>query len=276
MKLDYFSLLSFEPITFRGIGSVKSPRLSDIAKITYPVYMSYVSALLLDARSYYEILQHIGDAYFLDMSENEIHLITQVQSEYFALNEEEKKEITFFDIAVFDPKLRDDMKKAFGFFLTDEVIYSEKDKAFITFDGTLDPNGQKKPTGIINRYNYFDFVDIIFQRINIKRADSVENSKVKNKTAEKILQKLQKGKQQKKQNDDKKMELANIISSLSSHSQSINMINIWDLTIYQLNDQFIRQRFGDSYLISSMSVAAYGDKDNKFDDTRWFSAIYED
>lgn len=69
------------------------------------------------------------------------------------------------------------------------------------------------------------------------------------------------------------MELPNIISSISSHHNSLNIINVWDLTVYQLYDQFNRQRLGDSFNIQSMSVAAWGDSDGKFDETVWFSLI---
>ena len=73
--------------------------------------------------------------------------------------------------------------------------------------------------------------------------------------------------------EDKKLELANLISALASHSMSLNMSNIWNLTIYQLYDQFERQQIEDSYRSSLRSVSIWGDKDNKFDNTLWFTHI---
>lgn len=67
--------------------------------------------------------------------------------------------------------------------------------------------------------------------------------------------------------------MPNIISALAAHHNSLNIINIWDLTVYQLNDQFKRQRYIDYYHILSRSVSIWGDKDSKFDDSLWFSNV---
>ena len=50
-------------------------------------------------------------------------------------------------------------------------------------------------------------------------------------------------------------------------------MNIWDLTIFQLWDCFSRLSNNSIYDIQSMSVAAWGDKDNHFDPTAWFQTI---
>ena len=67
-----------------------------------------------------------------------------------------------------------------------------------------------------------------------------------------------------------------MISSISAHSKTLNILNIWDLTIFQLYDQFARMRNDDLYMMNSTSVSVWGDKENKFDDTIWFSIINKD
>ena len=112
-------------------------------------------------------------------------------------------------------------------------------------------------------------IDIIMQRINIEnKRQEKKNLKIKNKIAEKLLEKMKKGESQKKKNDEK-TSMANIISSLSSHHQSLNIVNIWNLTVYQLYDQFSKTRINDTYKISSRSISIGGDKDKKFDDMLW-------
>ena len=69
------------------------------------------------------------------------------------------------------------------------------------------------------------------------------------------------------------MELGNIISAVANKSQSLNILNIWDLTVYQLWDCFSRLSNNSIYDIQSMSVAAWGNKDNYFDATAWFKRI---
>ena len=72
---------------------------------------------------------------------------------------------------------------------------------------------------------------------------------------------------------DKNMELGNIISAVANKSHSLHIMNIWDLTIFQLWDCFSRLSNNSIYDIQSMSVAAWGDKDNHFDPTAWFQTI---
>lgn len=89
------------------------------------------------------------------------------------------------------------------------------------------------------------------------------------------MKKLKKGRAEKSKQTsvDQKMELGNIISAVANKSQSLNIINIWDLTVYQVWDCFSRLSNNSIYDIQSMSVAAWGNKDNFFDATTWFKRI---
>lgn len=274
MKSDYLSLLSYEPITLGGVASVKAPLLSEVAKITYPAYMLYLSILLMDISSYYETLDKMQEEYFTGIPENEKELILKIRHDYEALSETEKADVRFFDLIVFDQGIRTTILQALQFFLTDEVAYDAKNQVFGTYNGTLDHDGNKVMTGYIYRDNYYDLVDVILQRNNIERQPSMEHAKYKNKTAEKLFARMKKSIQSQKETQDKKMELANIISALASHHKSINMTNIWDLTVYQLHDQFARQRLEDAHSMHSTSVSVWGDKDNKFDDAKWLINLH--
>ena len=90
-----------------------------------------------------------------------------------------------------------------------------------------------------------------------------------------ILKKLKKGQteQNKKNQLDKKVELSNVISALSAYHNNLNMVNIWDLTVFQLYDQFKRLQNNSIFNMNSMSVSVWGDKDNKFDATRWYQLM---
>ena len=50
-----------------------------------------------------------------------------------------------------------------------------------------------------------------------------------------------------------------------------NFINIWDLTIYQLYEQFKREQSDVYFEIQKMSVAAYGNKENNFRGDEWYA-----
>ena len=92
-----------------------------------------------------------------------------------------------------------------------------------------------------------------------------------------IMKKLQKGRAQKAAHAkaDDTMDLGNIISAVAGKSPSLNLLNIWDLTIFQLYDCFARLSANNIYDIQSMSVAAWGDKDHSFDAAAWFQRIYQ-
>lgn len=76
------------------------------------------------------------------------------------------------------------------------------------------------------------------------------------------MKKLQKGRTEKAKQTapDKNMELGNIISAVANKSHSLHIMNIWDLTIFQLWDCFSRLSNNSIYDIQSMSVAAWGIK----------------
>lgn len=278
IKLDYFTLLSPEPINLHGVGNIISPTLRSISKLNYNVYNIYLDALLTDIKSYYDILDKNGDLYLSQHTQTEKDLILQLKNEYENLSEQEKTKLSFFDILIFDEFYKKRVLEALNFFILENVVYSDEEKAFLIYDSeNIDTSSA--PIGALYHDNYEVVINIILQRVGMAREDiDGDNVKTKNKAAAKILEKIKNAiKQDKKKNKkaDKKMELPNIISSLATHSKNLNMVNIWDLTVYQLYDQFARQQIDDSYSISAAQVSAWGDKDNKFDGTLWFSVLKE-
>ena len=274
MKLDYFTLLSPEPVHIDTIGSIVSPTLKDISVIGYQTYQAYISTLLMDIDTYYKIIDNLGDLYFTSHTEEDKDFILQVKSEYNLLSDELKSKINIFDIILLDNTMRTTLYNALNFFFKDDVIYNDDSKIFITFSGELDKDGHKKPTGIIFRQNYSTVVDVISQKENIQKEESYSTEKIKNKTTAHILEKLKKGAQNTNKNADKKMELGNIISSIAAHHNNLNITNIWNLTIFQLYDQFMRLTLNDLFNIQSMSVAAWGSSDGKFDSIKWYSLLH--
>lgn len=279
MDFDYFTLLSPEPVKLLHMGGVKSPSLREIARIGYPVYQGYINLFFMNKKSYYALIADETQQYLSSYEKPDREIILQVKKEYEALSKEEKENISFFHILSFDKRLRDSICGALNFFLEENVVYDEEKRAFLTYS----PSEAKEnslaesschPVGAVTSQNYTLLADIILQRIHVKREDSEkEGGKIKNETASRLLEKMQKGREKQKKKEDRKMELANMISALASHHQSLNMTNIWDLTVFQLYDQFNRQLLEDSYDIQSMNVAAYGNSEGKFDSSMWFSSI---
>ena len=214
MKLDYFDLISPLPLDLVGIGRIKSPKLIEIADISYYVYAQYVSCLRMTPSDYIE------------------------------------------DFKIEDPDIN---------------LYTK-------FDLILYGDTELLAKGIINSKNYYDVLDIILQRVHITpdNTEVTDITKIKNKRGLKIYKRLQKVKREFKKSSggNPDLSLPNIISSVAVRSLSLNWINIWDITIYQLFNEFERLQIIDQYDIASTQVSVWGDKEKKFKFGAWSSNIY--
>lgn len=261
-------------MTIPNVGSVKSPLLKEIAKITFSMYNTYLNFLSLDIHSYFKSLDGINDGQFKLYAEDELSLLRRLKEEYWKLPPEDQKDLSFWDLAQFDKMTLSTILGALRFFFTDEITYDPQENAFLLYNGSVNEENEKLVTGCIHRENYNDVINVILQLNGISKSDSESQPvKIKNKTAEKLLIRMEQAKKSKSFKERSKMELPNLISSLASRHSGINMTNIWDLTVYQLYDQFKRQRYLDSYEIQAMNVAAWGDSDGKFKETLWFEPI---
>ena len=249
MKLGYFELLSPDPVQVPSAGGVKSPTLREISSLGYSTYRHYLAVLSLDLDAY---LSMTGTAEL-----------------YALLSEEEKAKMTLFDLLLSSQPSRELIRNMLDFFMEGTVTFSESGHSFLVCGGS----GQ---TGRITRENYLAVCDLIGQLNYLKPRRSEDLSKVKSKKALEIMKKLQKGRAEKEKlaKADQNMELGNIISAVANRSHSLHILNIWDLTIYQLWDCFARLSGNNLYNIQSMSVAAWGSKDNSFDASAWYKRIY--
>lgn len=248
MKLSYFDLLSPHPVQIQKVGGIISPKLKDISKIGINTYQYYLTILLMDLKTYFTMIQQ--------------------EERFELLSDEDKAQMSVFDLLTMDDKSAELLQNVLDFFIVENVVWSKQHNAFlITKEGDV--------IGAITKDIYPQICDLICQRNCIKSNQEEDLSKVKSKKALEIMKKLQKGRAEKAKatKSDKNMELGNIISAVANKSQSLNIINIWELTVYQVWDCFSRLSNNSIYDIQSMSVAAWGNKDNYFDSTAWFKRI---
>ena len=249
MKLEYFDLLSPDPIYIHEIGGIISPRLRDISSIGgINTYQYYLTILLLDSKTYFAM--------------------AGLQDQYNLFPDEEKTQLNIYDLLTANKDSAALLQKILNFFIKEEVVYITENKKFLV-------QKDEEVTGTISKETYPIVCDVIFQRNCIKSKPEKDLSEIKNKKALEIMKKLQKGRTEKAKHikADKNMELGNIISAVANKSQSLNILNIWDLTVYQVWDCFTRLSNNSIYDIQSMSVATWGNKDNYFDATAWFKRI---
>lgn len=248
MKLEYFDLLSPDPIYIQKVGGIISPKLNDISSIGINTYQYYLTILLMDLKTYFTM---IGQ-----------------QEQFESLSEEDKSQMNIFDLLTMDNNSINLLQTVLNFFIKEDVIYSNEHKMFLV-------QRENEVIGTISKEIYPQICDLICQRNCIKSNQEEDLSKIKSKKALEIMKKLQKGRVEKARNSktNKNMELGNIISAVANKSQSLNILNIWGLTIFQLWDCFSRLSNNNIYNIQSTSVAVWGDKDNYFDTTAWFKRI---
>lgn len=248
MKLEYFDLLSPDPIYIQNVGGIISPKLKDISSIGINTYQYYLTILLMDPKTYFNIIGR--------------------QEQFESLSEQDKAQINIFDLLTIDDDSIDLLQTVLNFFIKEDVVYSMKHKKFFV-------HKDNEVIGMIAKETYPQVCDLICRRNYIKSNQDENLLKVKNQKALEIMKKLQKGKSKKAKQTktDKNMELGNIISAVANKSQSLNILNIWDLTVYQVWDCFSRLSNNNLYHIQSMSVAAWGNKDHSFDAAAWFRRI---
>lgn len=248
MKLNYFDLLSPAPIHIPEIGGIISPRLKDISSIGIDKYHYYLSILTMDIKSYFAMTG---------------------QSElYETFSDEEKSQLTLYDMLTINEQSASILQEILNFFIKETVTYSHQRRCFLVQDN-------EEITGVITKETYPHVCDLICQRNCINSNHDNDMSKVKSKKALEIMKKLKKGREEKTKQtkSDKNMELGNIISAVAGKSYSLNILNIWDLTVFQIWDSFSRLSNNSIYDIQSMSVAAWGNKNNYFDAASWFKRI---
>ncbi len=267
MKLDYGTLLSYTPLKLQCGGSIRSPLLRELSELTFPIYHNYLASLLIDIGSYYSGIDNNESEYFSNYSREERNLIQKIRSEYECMTEEEKSNVQPIDILSFDTRFIGNISKALSFFMNCDVHYSHDYQAFIHIEN-------KAITCAVSRNIYPEVIDIILQRNGIQQNTANQTRpKFKTKLAEKLYLRTLNAESKRERNNDKNMEIPNIISSVAAKHNSLNISNIWDITVYQLYDQFKRLQSNSLYEIQSLSVAAWGDEKNTFDPAGWYKNL---
>lgn len=106
---------------------------------------------------------------------------------------------------------------------------------------------------VVNRENFDEIVNIIQLQNNPEKSiDDDDEYNPANEVAKNIAEKLKRSKEiversKALESDSDGLVISDIISAVSAMSNSLNKLNIWDLTIYQLYDEFARLTKIDNY-----------------------------
>lgn len=251
-KIEEFVLASGVPFKYEGYTLVP-PKLKIIRDEEQCGYFKYLN-------------------YLYPFCTTKEDLLTQasLMDWYLNLSSEEQSAITVYNLLTYFD--RDKLQQAIQFFVQERVVYQKKTNSFLLCKG----KSSRTSVATINNDNFFVLCDGIRQ-LNYRSGVSDDNpddftfrsekAKEKYKKMLKLRQQFLSAKQKTNGNDNS-YELGNVVTSLSAKSSTYNLLNIFDLTVYQLYDQFtktIRNNQIDTY---AHKWAAWGTED--FDFSLWF------
>ena len=265
ITLSHYDLISPSSYYIKDVGHIKPITLSEIDGLPnkYQTYYDYVRFINLSKEDFIQLLQ---------LSEDVVSALEQDQLDRGLTLEK-------YDLLILNQDILNFIILSLNFFFDENVSYYRDKCLFIVHDGDLsagdDLTGKIK--GIITRDNYDDVTDVILQRCAVKTREDIEEEhpKFKNEKARKMWERqraIKKKREEKANKEDAKFfDIANIISAVSSKHPSLNMINIWDITVYNLYEQFSFLRDGVNFETSMLHYAVWGAESNeKVDIDAWF------
>lgn len=207
-----------------------------------------------------------------------IKLIGEEGKKYWnSVSDEEKYNMEIFDVIKKEAKLAEAFAEMLNFFFMETVSY--KDGFFIILrDGVTTADeikGKSDIHGIITEDTFPDVLSIIKQICCIDIGEQQDGIKFKNSIAKKIYEKMQKAAKNNSSKDkNQDFILANVISSVANKHPSINPVNVWNMTVFQLMDSFNRLQNNSIYDMQAMRVSVWGDEKRTFDAELWHKNMF--
>ena len=173
-----------------------------------------------------------------------------------------------FDAVTLLEQTRQLLQDAMALFIDEELIWGKEQRAFLTKS-----KNNHEIIGCINRDNFDDVRDMMLQANYINLGNSTKPTKFSSKKAQSLWEQAQQHLKNEAQKPvpDKRMQLGNIISKMSCVSVGYTLLNIYDLTVFQLYDQFFQYGYLRAMDLSEMAFSNHGGKD--FDVQAWLKPI---
>lgn len=242
MKLSKMSLIGGGSIPIDGICTLKPIKLSEIRS----------------EKGYREFLLALGT-----ISVNIENFSESLGLKNFSF----PKGISLFDRFYTFPSLRQQLKEALSFFIEEEIREIKEDSWCFGVYG----ENEEIPKAIIYGENYEKIRTAIMQMnfLKVENAE-IEDLKFASEKARYVYEEIQKrkNKTQKHQKNNPNINIPNLIAAVSARSGTYNLLNIWELTIYQLHDQFLRIDKNTNIDIAGAPMLMFGD--NAYHSDFWY------
>ena len=248
-KIPYSVLQTHSPIRTQ-YGTIVKPKLSEIADITFPQFYLYEMLFTITPEDFFiKVLMGDGEKIWNEFSD------------------EQKHQITIFDLIENYPVVQDLYCQMLNFFLLENVTFATH--IFIaTSDQTDDVTGLRKVFEI-DRGGFHNLMSLIAQTCCID-SEEEEIPKFKNKRAEELYYLFKKTKEEELAKKASNNTIENIISAVcGGRHPSLNYTNVYDLTVFQLIDVFKRLQINVASSMNEMRVSVWGDEKKQFDIDAW-------
>lgn len=265
-KLDYFTQLSFEPITL-SIGRIKKPTIREISKLTFDKFSFFEFLVKMTPEDYYTKLMEKNGG--IDKWEE--------------MSFESQNKLSIYDCIIADKQLQDMYIELLNFFFIEPVIYAEG-FFIILKEGCENINvenlNEENICGLLARENLSEVFCLIQQICGIySEEDDVENLKFKNDFQKQWYMNMLKAKKEYQKNVTKKadsnMSLPNIISKVATLSPGVNFVTIQDYTLFQVIDSFGTLQNDKMFDINKTRVSVWGDEKKAFEFSLWYKNNYD-
>ena len=225
-------LLSGLPIEL-NIGNIYPLKLKDIVKLRYSKYNSYISLLLIDKSQ----LNNNNDNKDIDLNQ-----ITNFDIVFSSCLMDEQFRISYFNmLEVF---FKETIQLGNGFFYFGNLIKNE-----------LDGIGLES-NRIIYKNNFNEIVNLLKQINSMKNKEENEFNPANDKAKE-IADRMKKAREKinkVKAKSGEDLSLSDLISAFAFYNKNTDLNSIFEMTIYQFNNQFQRMQLVNNYEISVQSL----------------------
>ena len=251
MKIPQISLLSPNPIIIQGVGTLKSPVLNEI-------YSSDIRNLSL-----YSLATHVLFGSKQDIIELGKNMGNN--NTYHKLIEPDIEMTSKYNLIINSVDLREALCEALALFFCNKIVFSPENKCFLVVSVTDD---KASIVGSISDDNYLFIEDLLKQLLHCESEYSDNELKYSSDKAKELWEKVSQAEEKEKADvNARDYEIGNIVSKLCVCGIGYTVKNIYDLTVYQLYDQFSAYMQNRISQLSENAYAHNGGED--FDMNSW-------
>lgn len=247
IKLDYLTLLCNEPVFLQNVGHIKPPKIIDVKHLGFNNYNMFISILNFTKDKFVEVF-NIAD---------------------------NKKE--YFDLIFDNQYFREMFKDIFSFFMCEKIKVDTNYHCYVVYTDNpkfKSENDKEIIVGVINKDTFEIVKDLILQ-FNYCKIDDLEQAKPAGKHTAELLAKREKYKKKFANSNgesDSDISLPNIVSKVSAYSCGINLLNVWDYTVFQIFDQFFVLNSKQYLDMANLSHSVWG---GEYKVPEWYKNTFE-